>query len=217
MPFHVPRFGFGTQPAAQDESPLPGKAPRPLSVRDIARRTAMLREAAQVLDHLPEPGEALHALMTGRYDLTILLTVLIERQPVPFDHLRIGTLSLKQRNLYELFRLIDAGKVGRLTLLVSDFFKEHHKDVCKALVGELAGRSPLHRFASARSHAKVVCMDFGPGGKMVLEGSANLRTNSNREQFCLLHHAGLHDWHAGWLDELVAHGQSDESGSDATG
>jgi hypothetical protein len=217
MPFHVPAFRFGPTPAAPDETALPDWAPRPLSVKDVARRTAMLKEAAGVLDHLPEPGEALHAIMTGRYDLTVLLTVLIERQPMPCDNLRIGTLSLKTRNLYELFRLIDAGKVGRLTLLVSDFFKEHHMDVCKALVSELAGRSPLHRFASARSHAKVVCMDFGPGGKMVLEGSANLRTNSNREQFCLLHHAELHDWHAEWIDGMTHGQQGGQSDGDATG
>ena len=60
-------------------------------------------------------------------------------------------------------------------------------------------------------------MDFGPGGKMVLEGSANLRTNSNREQFCLLNHPGLHDWHALWIDELVSHGQVHESDGSTTG
>jgi hypothetical protein len=206
MPFHTTAFRFGQKPPGEDTA-LPGKAPRPPSVKDIARRTAMLREAADVLPHIPGPNEAIHAIMTGRYDLTALLVVLIERQPMRCDHLRIATLSLKQRNLYELLRLIDAGKVGQLTLLVSAFFHEHHRDLCKALVGELAGRSPLHRFAAARSHAKVVTMDFGPAGKLVVEGSANLRTNSNREQFCLLHHDALHDWHSNWIDELVSRGQ----------
>ena len=205
MPFHVPSFRFGPKPA--EDTTLPGKAPRPLSVKDVARRTAMLREAAGVLDHLPVPGEALHALMLGRFDLTILLTVIIERQPVPCEHLRIGTLSMKGRNTYELLRLIDGGKIGRLSLLVSSFFHDHNRQLCQTFIGELAARSPAHRFAAARSHAKVICMDFGQGGKMVLEGSANLRTNSNREQFCLLSHDALHDWHAQWVDDLVRHGE----------
>ena len=134
--------------------------------------------------------------MTGRYDLTVLLTLILERAPTSCDHLRIATLSLKEHNLYEPYRLLDAGKVGRLTLLVSEFFREHHAAVCATLIGELAARSPVHRFAAARSHAKVICMDFRAGGKMILEGSANLRTNSNWEQFALLNHASLHDWHA---------------------
>jgi hypothetical protein len=216
MAFHAPTFRFGTNPATE-ETALPGKAPRPLSVKDVARRTAMLREAASVLDHIPAPGEAVHCLMTGRYDPTALLVVLIERQPMPCEHLRIGTLSLKQRNLYELYRSLDSRKVGRLTLLVSEFFREHHAEICATLINELAGRSPLHFFAAARSHAKVVTMQFQDGGKMVLEGSANLRTNSNREQFCLLHHAGVHDWHALWIDETVSPGQVNESDRDAKG
>jgi hypothetical protein len=215
MPFHAPTFRFGGK-SADAETNVPGKAPRPLSVKDVARRFAMLREASAVLDHLPGPGEALHALMTGRYDLTVLLTCILEQASTPCDHLRIATLSLKERNLYELYRLIDAGKVGRLTLLVSEFFHAHHKDICQTLVGELVGRSPAHRFAAARSHAKVVCLDFASGGKLVLEGSANLRTNSNREQFCLLHHAELHDWHAAWVDETVNRGQVHQSDRDTT-
>jgi hypothetical protein len=69
---------------------------------------------------------------------------------------------------------------------VSAFFHGHHKEICKAPTGELAARSPAHRFAAARPHAQVICLDLGPGGKLVLEGSANLCTNSNQEQFCLL-------------------------------
>jgi hypothetical protein len=170
MLFHIPRFRFGPQPAAQDDKALPGRAPPPLSVKDTVRRVAMFREAAPVLDHLPEPGEAVHFLLTGRYDLIALLTVIIERQPVPCDHLRIGTLSPKQRNVYELLRLLDTGKVGRLTLLVSDFFRGHHTGVCASLIQELSARSSRHHFAAARSHAKVVTPDHGQAGKMVLGG-----------------------------------------------
>jgi hypothetical protein len=137
--------------------------------------------------------------------------------PSPCDHLRVATLSLKERNLYELYRLIDAGKVGRLTLLLSEFFRDNHAEICATLSGELAARSLGHRFAAARSHAKVICLDHGPGGKLVLEGSANLRTNSNWEQFFLLHHVGLHDFRAAWVDELVSRGQIHQSDRPATG
>jgi hypothetical protein len=217
MAFHAPTFRFGSKPVEQVTSASASKAPRPLSVKDTVRRTAMLREAADVLDHLPEPGEALHALMTGRYDLTVLLTHILERAPSSCSHLRIATLSLKERNLYELRRLMDAGKIGRLSLLVSEFFRDHHAEVCANFIAELAARSPVHRFAAARSHAKVICMDFADGTKMVLEGSANLRTNSNREQFCLLQHADLHDWHAAWIDETVSRGQGDENNDSTAG
>jgi hypothetical protein len=47
------------------------------------------------------------------------------------------------------------------------------------------------------------------GDKLTLEGSANLRTNSNREQFCLIHDPGLHDWHAAWIDSEVARNEGE--------
>jgi hypothetical protein len=43
----------------------------------------------------------------------------------------------------------------------------------------------------------------------VLEGSANLRTNGNREQLLLCHDRALHAWHAQWIDALVS--RPDES------
>jgi hypothetical protein len=53
--------------------------------------------------------------------------------------------------------------------------------------------------------------------KLVFEGSANLRTNGNIEQFALFNDAELHDWHAGWIDEKHRAWESDQSRSDATG
>jgi hypothetical protein len=54
------------------------------------------------------------------------------------------------------------------------------------------------------------------GGKLALEGSANLRSNGNREQFLLANDAGLHDWHARWIDGLVAlhEGERDAGGGE---
>jgi hypothetical protein len=213
MAFTVPRFRFG-KPAPKAG---PGEVPPALSVNDAARRTAMLREARDVLPHLPARGEALHALMTGRYDLMVLLTAILEQLPGPCTHLRIATLSLKLRNSYELLTLIDAGKVGRAAVLCSEFFRDHNGAIYASLQAELGKRPGGHRLAAARSHAKVVCMEMEAGDRLVLEGSANLRTNSNIEQFCLLNHAGLHDWHAQWIDDLVSRAQSDASGNSEAG
>ena len=49
----------------------------------------------------------------------------------------------------------------------------------------------------------MVCFDLGPGDGLVFEGSANLRTNRNREQLTAIRDRPTHDWHAAWIDELV--------------
>jgi hypothetical protein len=100
-----------------------------------------------------------------------------------------------------MLRLLDTGRVGRLSLICSKFFAEHDKDLYEETLQEFRKRG--QRAAAPRSHAKVVTMHFADGQKLILEGSANLRTNSNREQFCLIHDAELHDWHAAWVDEWI--------------
>jgi hypothetical protein len=55
------------------------------------------------------------------------------------------------------------------------------------------------------------------GAKLSLEGSANLRSNGNREQFALVNDASLHDWHAAWIDDLVARHEGENGGDDGEG
>jgi hypothetical protein len=167
------------------------------------RRLAALREAADVLAHLPGPGEALHAIMTGRYDLTDLCDVILARLGT-VAHLRVATLSFNARNSARLRAWVDGRAVERLTLLCSKFFVRHFPEVYQEVRQALA---PPHAVAASRNHCKLVCFHFADGRKMALEGSANLRTNSNTENATLIHDAAVHDFHAGYIDgEVSRHG-----------
>jgi hypothetical protein len=204
--FNAPRVRFGRRaPAGGDD------IPSPLVLRADAKRLAMLAEAGDVLGALPGPGESLHAVMTGRYDLMHLLAALAERLG-RVDSMCVATLSYNGRNLAEMLRLLDAGAVGRLTLLCSAFFRDHNKELWEETQKEFRDRG--QRAAAARSHCKVVTLALASGRRLSLEGSANLRTNSNREQFALTDSAPLHDWHSDWINELVAkhEGEAAEEG-----
>jgi hypothetical protein len=191
----IPRPAFGR--AAQH---LPG-SPAPLKGKVAARYHRAARTAAALLPELPRSGESVHALMTGTYDLCQVVTATVNRLP-NCQHLRIATLCYSRRNAAELLALLEARKGLALTLLVSVFHREHNKELHAWLADELKDQ-PNARLAAARSHCKVVCFDLGPRDGLVFEGSANLRTNKNREQLTAVHDRTLHDWHAAWIDELV--------------
>lgn len=181
--------------------------PSPTIRKAGRQRVACLREAAEVLAVLPGPGESLHALMTGRYDLTDLLAVLIERFG-PCG-MKVATLSFNRGNTVDLLAWIDAGKVAGLDLLCSSFFRDHNGELFRSFKADLHQRGG--RLAAARNHAKVVCLAFTSGERFALEGSANLRTNSNHEQLALIHDAALHDWHSSWISERVSAHEGDAS------
>jgi hypothetical protein len=193
MKFQAPKPTFGK--ATSTES-----FPVPITGKAIAHRTASLHQAAEVLAVIPGPGETLHALMTGRYDLMHLIAALIG-QLGGCAEIRIATLSFNAKNLAEMVNLLDSEAVGKLTLLCSAFFRDHNHELWEECLSEFRDRG--QRAAAARSHCKVVTLACADGRKYSLEGSANLRTNSNREQFALTHDATIHDWHAAWIDELV--------------
>lgn len=195
-------LSFTRKPAA-DERTNQG-VPAPIKAKAAARRVAMLAEAREVVAVLPGPGEALHGLMTGRYDLMQLVEAIIDAVGDVW-RLRIATLSYNARNLSDLTTLVDDGRVAAVSLLCSAFFRDHNKELWQETQDEFRQRKGCV-CAAQRSHAKVVAFEFQNGRTLFLEGSANLRTNGNREQFMLADWPEVYDWHASWIDRMIAEG-----------
>jgi hypothetical protein len=170
--------------------------------RASLRRKAQLKKAAEGIPYLPAPGESLHTLLTGYFDFALLLTCVLRTRPVPCEHARIATLSFGSKNTQEIARWLDEKLVGRLTLLCSDFMAKASPEVYLGAVKELVEQRG-QIVGSARRHAKVVTMAFEDGLRLVFEGSANLRTNRNMENLCVVNDPALHDWHAAWIDLKV--------------
>ena len=197
----IPRPAFGTARQHRAEP-----APRTRTKAE-ARYQRAAKTAAELLPELPRPGEAVHALMTGTFDLCQVITATAARLP-ELRALRIATLCFSKRNAAELLALLAARPGLRLTLLVSAFFKGHNKELFEGFAADLADH-PTATLAAARSHCKVVTFDAADGDGLVFEGSANLRSNKNREQLAAIRDRGLHDWHAAWIDALVHRGEEE--------
>lgn len=188
----------------------PNDGHKPIKGLRLKRRMAMLRDASKVVEYLPaSAGEATHVLMQGRYDLMVLIVAILGIGKT-CQFLRIATLSFNDRNTTEMVELLRTDKVDRLTLLCSEFFQENNRDEfakAKAQADLWPGRFTL---AAARNHAKVILIDGAY--KLVIEGSANLRTNGNCEQIAVIRDDALHDWHAEWIETMVRdHGQTEKT------
>jgi hypothetical protein len=198
--FAVRRIPFGRQQEEDADDNGEG-LPTPTRIKLAARRTAGIAEAKAVLEHLPGPGESLHAIVTARLDLSDVIGALLDRLG-RCDQMRLATLGYNERNLTAMLTWLDAGRVGTLALVASIFFRSHKGKLWEQTLTEFRQRG--QRAACCHSHAKVVAVSFANGERYSIEGSANLCGNgSGREQFALINDAGLHDWHAKWIDDLV--------------
>ncbi len=116
------------------------ETPAAFTAKARRRYAAMLRESADILAHLPEPGESLHALMTWLYDFMTLVGHVFTTRPVPCALLRIATLAFNSRNTAEIVQLVDNGAVQTVSLLCSDFFAKHNKAEFAEAVREFQAR-----------------------------------------------------------------------------
>lgn len=201
MGFDAPRPRFGGP--AHDRG-----CPRPMTGKAAARHRRAAKLAADLCPDLPDPGGHVHCLMTGYFDLGQVVCD-VARRTAP-RRLRVATLCWSKRNVTDFARLLAdrAGDSLPITLLASGFFARQNKELADWSRRELAPLGVTMGFAE--SHAKVVCFDLGPGDALVFEGSANLRTNRNREQITIIRDRDTHDWHAGWIDELVTRGEDED-------
>jgi hypothetical protein len=210
----IPPLRFNRDDQAEDDQPdaerddtrgdaATGKAGRTFLARVSRRRLAGVKRATDVLDVLPAEGETLHAIIFGYFDLLNVVLALLDKAGTPCSTLRIATLSLSKRNALDLAALLDAGAVRQLDVLTSDFQRKHDPDILAEALAELAGKRG-QRIAAARSHCKIVTIALEDGRRYVLEGSANLRTSRNMEQFALSQDTGLHGFYDNWLSDMVS-------------
>jgi hypothetical protein len=202
---------FGRSAQAEEAA----AAPPALRGKALARHQARARAAAELLTELPAPGHAVHVLMTGLFDLAqVVCRICRDVKP---RALRIATLAWNRRNILDLAAMLEPRPFPVL-LLGSEFHREHNKALVEWAVAELAPFGS--RIVAARNHCKVVALDLADDDALVLEGIANLRTNGNWEQLAAIRDRELHDWHAGWIDELARkdgnRGQEEAAGKEET-
>ncbi len=199
----VPRPAFGR--AAQH-------AATPAFVRHgaEARYQRAAKTAAELLPELPAIGTAHHCLMLGSFDLCQVIGATLKLAP-QCRHLRIATLCFSKRNAAELLGFLETYPTLRLSMLVSTFFRGHNEELFERFNEELKEHGDRAKMVAARTHAKVATFDLEEGDGLVFEGSANLRTNRNREQLTAIRDAALCKWHSAWIDELVNHAAHEES------
>ena len=195
--FSASRHSFHRKPTPIQAGPVLPSALR--RHQETTRRVVEIVEAAKIVEHLPGPGESVHALMSGRFDLALVLAAVLEQQGPAKAH--VATLSYNARSFEELCSLLDRKLLTACTLLASTFFRSHNEALWEESKAEFAARG--QRIAVAYCHAKVIALDFASGKKLVLEGSANLRSNRNIEQIAIIADHALYSWHAAWIEDYV--------------
>lgn len=160
---------------------------------------------AQDIGDFSEPGARVHAILNGNFIYGDFLEAWIKRHNWLIPDLYVATLSLSQDNLDSLANLLHGDYVQRLHLMVSDYWFAHERgNLVPYAYQELDLGGDRFQLTVTGSHCKLALIGTDTGAKLVLHGSANLRSSASIEQLAIEHDPALFDFHRDWLTALEA-------------
>jgi len=149
--------------------------------------------AEKLVDALGEIADGFRAfvLLDGKFVFGDLIEALIVRNDWRCD-LTISTLSMSQDNVDSLANLINGGYLRHLNIIVSHYyFQTERRGIIPYLYATLDVDDHL-QVAVASVHTKIAMIRTQCGKRIVIHGSANLRSSSNIEQIVIENSPGLY-------------------------
>ena len=122
------------------------------------------------------------------------------------DAITIQTLSMSQDNIDSLANVIATDSPSEVKIILSDYWYAHERGSVNGLVNELYDKLDIgdgFHVAFCRTHAKVCTVRTKKGNKIVIHGSANMRSSGNFEQVCIEVDSGLYDFCEGFVDAII--------------
>lgn len=175
--------------------------------RSAARKLIKPKNADQIIELLPEPGDLVHAITCGDFVMGDCLGRFCDLRGCP-SRLTISTLSLSVKNAEMFSRILEKNPSLEFELLLSHYFQSTNGDVFTAVERLISEKFPDRaRVGVNRSHAKIFLFDYKDDRRnWVIESSANLRSSNNMEQMTISNDRGLLDFHREWICEMLKNG-----------
>ena len=150
-----------------------------------------------------ETGGRANVIVAGTFIFGDFIEAYIVEHNIKIQKMTISTLSMSQENVDSLANLMLGGYVDKLNLIISYYFFSHERNLLIPYLRQTLDIDNRFQLAVAASHTKTCIFDTSGGKKIVMQGSANLRSSNNVEQFTIEDSAELHDWFDEYQDIII--------------
>ncbi len=141
------------------------------------------------------PGSRYDCIVSGSFIFGDFIEAFMVHNQCVAQKMTITTLSLSQENIDSLANLLHKGYIKQLDMIVSDYFYSHERHQLIPYMYHELDIDNRFQLSVAFVHTKTVHMTTLGGKKIVIHGSANLRTSGNCEQFTIEENPELHDFY----------------------
>lgn len=161
------------------------------------------KEMAQEVSEQIMSGGKVYALLSGNFIFGDFIEAFAVENDLLIDDLTVSTLGYSKENVDSFLNLIKGDYVQSLNLIVSDYFFSHNRDNVKYTYEQL-DIDDKFQLAIAGVHTKVTLIRAGDR-KIVMTGSANLRSSRSVEEITIQTDDELYDFHKEWHNEILKH------------
>lgn len=150
-----------------------------------------------------EKGSRYFAIIDGSFIFGDFIEALIVEKNYHVKEMTISTLSFSDENIDSLFNLIDGDYLDKLNMIVSTGFYAHERWLLIKYAHEKLDIDNKFQLSVASTHCKTTCIETHCGKKIVIHGSANLRTSDNIEQICIEENEALYDFNMEYQNAII--------------
>lgn len=149
------------------------------------------------------PGERADCFVSGNFIFGDFIEAYLREHHAKALKMTISTLSLGQNNVDSLYNLMAGGYIEELNLILSVYFygNEHFRLI--PYIYRRLDFGDKFQLAVASIHTKTAQFETLGGRKIVMHGSANLRSSGNVEQFTIEENPELYDFYDEYLGRII--------------
>lgn len=144
-----------------------------------------------------------HMVTAGSFEFGDFIEALLKERNAQVKHMSVSTLSMSQNNIDSFANLLHDGWVDKLDLIVSDYFYAHERAQLVPYMMHELDHEDRFQLAVAGSHTKIAIFETYGGKKIVMHGSANLRSSGCLEQTCIEENAELFDFYLSFHNAIL--------------
>ena len=149
-------------------------------------------------------GERANVVVAGSFIFGDFIEAYLTSHNAKAIRMTISTLSLSQENIDSLQNLLDNGYLEHLDLIISAYFYAHERHALVPYLYEHLDHQNRFQLSVCGTHMKTVHFETTGGKKIVIHGSANLRSSANIEQFTIEENPALFDFYEDISQKIIA-------------
>lgn len=141
------------------------------------------------------PGMRVFAFVSGNFIFGDFIEALVDQRKLSVRRIAVQTLSMSEENIDSLRNIQEMSpRLESMDILLSAYFYSHERGGLVPYLYERLDNGDVLQVAFASMHTKIVTIETVKGNKLVMHGSANMRSSRNVEQIAVEADDGLYDF-----------------------